>query len=190
MKNRAVGCQCDSCRIPWQSETCYIFWGVILAEHFLANQVVFVIGEPCCDLGLPLLSPNYKLIPKKDTTAALMRAILQQKNNQTKLCTMYKRIASWHRRPRGPLDAVGAKESVLLIFTYPTINVVDSKLSKEWGSLVLHTTNSSEYKHHPRRIINNILCIPLVKNDLFISTHVLDIIIGAHRYPIFWHNCL
>ena len=70
---------------------------------------------------------------------------------------MYKRIASRHRRPHGPLDDVGARESISLIFSYLTINVVKPKLSEKRGSLVLHTMKSSEYKHHSRRIINNIL---------------------------------
>ena len=44
---------------------------------------------------------------------------------------MYERIASRHRTPRGPLDAVGARESVSLNFSYLAINVVKPKLSEE-----------------------------------------------------------
>ena len=41
---------CNSCRIPWQSGTCY-FGGDFGLASFRPIQVVFVIQEPPCDVG-------------------------------------------------------------------------------------------------------------------------------------------
>ena len=48
-----VGCQCNSCRIPWQSRMCY-FESDFGFAIFRPNQDIFVVGEPLCDVGTPL----------------------------------------------------------------------------------------------------------------------------------------
>ena len=49
-ENGVVGCQCNSCRIPWQSATCY-FGGDLGWACFWPIQAVFAVGEPLCDVG-------------------------------------------------------------------------------------------------------------------------------------------
>ena len=51
-QKRVVDYWCNSCRIPWQSGTCYfgVDFGWVL---FWPIQCVFVFGEPFCGVGNP-----------------------------------------------------------------------------------------------------------------------------------------
>ena len=49
-ENGVVGNQCNSCRIPWQSGTCYL-GGDFGRACFWPIQEIFVVAEPLCDVG-------------------------------------------------------------------------------------------------------------------------------------------
>ena len=61
-ENRVVGCQCNSCPIPWQSTTCYIFCGWFWLGTLVANSGRICGGRATLWCRNPLLSPNNFLL--------------------------------------------------------------------------------------------------------------------------------